>query len=187
MITRTFDEGPWKGLTTLDLALTPKEIDLLREIAVEMDGNDWEDGRQGTGYFKLNLMDIYAGGDSLLGAVRSRLLNAIKRRLGLPDGLKLQRRNDFWLLYYPEGSSVPWHVDPAPPGAKHWRANVCVTAPKEGGAFVVRNGYFVEANLPVNLAESEGILFCASDREHAVGHVLKGYRLVVSVGAIIDD
>lgn len=55
---------------------------------------NWQEGRQGTGYFKLPLL--------------------ISERF----------KFDSYILKYPKGSSIPTHTDPAPKGKKHFRFNL---------------------------------------------------------------
>jgi hypothetical protein len=182
MISRYFSEGPWKGLTSLDLALTPDEIEILKYVAAT--ATDWEKGRQGSGYFKLDLKELSVDFYNL-STVRTRLLNAIQKHTHA-TGPEIQKANDFWLIYYPEGVGVCPHKDPAPAKAKHVRANVAVTKPLTGGVFRVPNGYFKECDLPIDLLPGQGVVFSPSEVQHSVTDAGIGGRLVVSVGAIIS-
>lgn len=183
MISHYYAEGPFRGLTGLDLALTPKDFETLHTIAVDDLG--WERGRQEGGeYFTLSLMDqVWL---HTLREVRTRLLGAIAKHAGVKP-VKLQDKNDFWLIYYPEGSvGVPTHKDPAPFGAKHVRANVAVTSPETGGKLVLPNATNSDRWLEIPPSPGQGIIFSPSEAEHAVSPVGKGGRLIVSVGAIIS-
>jgi hypothetical protein len=53
----------------------------------------WKEGRQGSGYWKLKLLE-------------SKLL-----------------KFDLYILKFPTGSYIDWHRDPAVEGHKHWRLN----------------------------------------------------------------
>lgn len=67
----------------------------------------WIEGRQGSGYFKLKLLE-------------SKLF-----------------KFDVYLLKYPVGSYIDVHIDPSPEGYEHHRLNVILKKPKKGGTFVL--------------------------------------------------
>lgn len=69
----------------------------------------WIDGRQGTGYKKIKLLES-------------------KKFLF-----------DCYLLYFPEGSEIPPHRDPVPQGYKHYRLNIFLVKAIEGGIFLCKN------------------------------------------------
>lgn len=67
----------------------------------------WVEGRQGSGYFKLKILE-------------SKLF-----------------KFDIYLLKFPVDSYINLHTDPALPGYKHHRLNIVLKAPKKGGTFVL--------------------------------------------------
>jgi hypothetical protein len=69
----------------------------------------WEEGRQGSGYYKLKLME-------------SRFF-----------------KFDMYLLKFPEGSYIETHTDPAPKDHDHHRLNIVLKRAKKGGRFVKSN------------------------------------------------
>lgn len=184
MIAQRFDQShPWHKLTALELALSPIEMETVREQAAEADS--WRPGRQGSGYYTLDLKE-WSWHVAPLRSVQTRLLNAIAKHADAP-GVKLQGSNDFHLIYYPEGSGVSMHKDPAPFGARHFRANVAVTSPEFGGELVLPNGCYPSLPMNVKLLPGQGIIFEPSAVEHGVTLAGAGGRLVVSVGAVISD
>jgi hypothetical protein len=50
-------------------------------------------------------------------------------------------KSDCYLIYYPEGSSIPEHTDPTP-GYRHNRFNIELVKPEVGGEFV--NGFYLK-------------------------------------------
>jgi hypothetical protein len=182
MITRKYEDGLWKHLVTLHMALTPKEIDLLREIAVQMDSSDWEPGPNDS-YVKLDLQEIY---DDKLQFLKARLAEAIRQHAPHCQSLRTDSF-DFGLLYYPDWSSVPWHRDTTASYRKYWRADVCVTTSQEYSAFMVPGGCMRSGSLSVPLNEGEGVLFCVQEATHSIYPTRKGNRLVVSVGTWAEE
>jgi hypothetical protein len=67
----------------------------------------WQDGRQGTGYKVLTL-------------INSKLLKL-----------------DLHILKYPEGTYIPSHIDPAREGYEHYRLNIVLKKAKYGGSLIV--------------------------------------------------
>lgn len=67
----------------------------------------WEKGRQGTGYFKLKLFE-------------SKVF-----------------KFDVYLLKFPVGCEVPWHLDPTIPGYAHYRRNFTLNPQLDGGEVLV--------------------------------------------------
>jgi hypothetical protein len=105
----------------------------------------WQSGRQGSGYDKMLL---------LTGS------------WPLPF--------DSYLIRYPEGSSIPPHMDPVKEG-RHYRLNVILKSPKSGGEFVCANPIYSSARIK---------LFRPDECEHSVTLVQGGSRYVFSVGWI---
>lgn len=191
MISQHYTEGPWKGLTSLDLVLTPEESQNLQAVAATDD--DWEKGRQEGGYFKLFLGGIDKdGGQSYEPYVngfrdlRKRLSRAVAKFAGVPYA-QVQTRHDFWLLFFPQDSFVAPHQDPVPKGHRHIRVNVAVTAAESGGRIVVPNGFYTDSILPVQLRPGQGLIFEPSAVKHSLERVYKGSQLFVSLGADIKE
>jgi hypothetical protein len=107
----------------------------------------WRFGRQGGGYSVLTLFS--------------------SKRLRL----------DVHLIRMRQGDAVPWHIDPAPEGFKHFRFNFILRRPKLGGWFEARGP--TDALL---VRTSRAMLFRADTLEHRVTAIERGSRLVLSVG-----
>jgi hypothetical protein len=106
----------------------------------------WQRGRQGTGY------------DKMLLATGSWPL-----------------RFDTYLIRYPEGSHVPPHTDPVQSG-RHYRLNIVLKAPAQGGEFVCARPLF----------ESSRVKFFRPDLcEHSVTPVQGGSRYLLSIGWVL--
>lgn len=103
----------------------------------------WQMGRQGSGYDKL-----------LLG------------------GLRWPLPCDCYLLRFPEGSSVPPHVDRVERG-RHDRLNVIVRRARSGGEFVCGKTLFASERIK---------LFRPDVETHSVTRVEHGVRWVFSIG-----
>lgn len=178
---RDYREKKW--LRRLHLFLTEHERYMLEELAT-LEG-DWESGRQGTGYFKLDLrelVDMGADDDEhdWLFELTMRALDEIGEYTGkdpeLYDGW------DVYLLYYPDGSEIPPHTDPTPtPEQKHVRLNAVVDAALEGGDLVLYSDREVKA---FSVGAGDAIIFSPSDQTHAVDPI-QGRRIVFSVGALV--
>jgi hypothetical protein len=175
--------------TELSLFLGPKERSKLEDLAAGY--NDWERGRQGDEYFKLDLMEhLICNEEAWLQDLVTRCLGAIQAHDG---GRPWDRapKHDLWLLFYPGGGGVRWHKDPALPGLKHVRLNAVIKA-GEGGDLLVRpepkisgcREYQGEAER-YRLAAGQAVVFEPSRFEHAVSPVLQGERLVLSVGTFL--
>lgn len=115
-------------------------------------------GRQGTGYFK--------------GHVRHEGSISFLWRL-FPEGTPVER--DSYLLFYPQGSHIPLHTDPAPEGHDHYRLNILLAGPTEG---LVVDG--VERKLEVG----DGYLFRPDLELHEVKPIVRETRVVLSLGAL---
>lgn len=81
---------------------------------------------------------------------------------------------DVYLLYYPVGSSIPKHVDPVD-SKEHYRVNVVLNNAKRGGALVIYQGNLMVKN-------QRFVYFRPDVAEHEVTMVLRGYRLILSIG-----
>jgi len=84
---------------------------------------------------------------------------------------------DAYLLRFPEGSHVPRHVDPVP-GRRHWRLNVTLVAPGDGGEFVCGRAWRLGRRVT---------LFRPDRDVHSVTRVTRGTRVVLSVGWTIRE
>lgn len=108
----------------------------------------WEPGRQGTGYLKKLLWF----GPTPFSTVWF----------------------DAYLLKFPVGSDIPWHVDSVKPGEKHYRLNVYLKGAKRGGEFLCKkpplfNGGFFQ-------------VFRPDINPHMVTKIEEGTRYVLSIG-----
>lgn len=102
----------------------------------------WSKGRQGTGYNKICLF-------------QSKLLMC-----------------DVYLLYYPQGSEIPWHTDEVKSG-KHYRLNIMLKKATKGGEFLCEKPIY---------AKYRTFLFRPDLSEHAVARIDVGWRMMFSVG-----
>ena len=143
---------------------------ILRGLFVPLLGDPhWQEGRQGTGYRKLDLRqrDLPA-----LSAVRASALALLAPPL--PDFY------DEWLLQYLPGDFIPPHRDPPlADGLAHLRLNILVLAGEGGSLFL--NGE------PHPLLPGEAILFRPDRVTHAVETVRSGMRLVWSLGTNLPE
>jgi hypothetical protein len=139
------------------------EVDWFRRRAEH--ANDWHEGRQGTGYEVLPLKK------ELTMFFTSVFVKRALRHIGEPV-------EDFWdtyLIRYPDGSSIPKHLDDASFGLRHRRLNAMVTAPEDGGRLTINN-------IEIPLLVGDAVLFYPNEEEHEVTTV-RGTRLIFSVGA----
>lgn len=102
----------------------------------------WSKGRQGTGYNKICLFQ--------------------SKRLMC----------DCYLLYYPQGSEIPAHVDEVQEG-KHYRLNIMLKRAKKGGEFLCENPIY---------AKYRTYLFRPDISEHCVTRIDVGWRMMLSIG-----
>lgn len=108
----------------------------------------WQKGRQGTGYDKMLLLTAH---------------------WPLPF--------DSYLIRYPEGSEIPPHTDPVTTD-RHYRLNVILKSPREGGDFVCATPIFATRRIK---------LFRPDACEHSVTRVVGGSRYVFSLGWVRKD
>lgn len=128
------------------------------------EGGTFTAGRQGTGYDKLDLLE---------SPTAERLVKKCLRELGDP------LLYDAWLLRYPVGSEIPVHTDPPVPGMCHVRINALALG-SSGGVLYVDG-----AELP--LETGDAYLFRPDVMRHMVTKVERNERLVLSVGANVDE
>lgn len=113
----------------------------------------WEKGRQGSGYNKMLLF-----------------------RTSWPIHF------DYYLLHYPEQSYLPSHTDPVD-GYKHYRLNIILKRPKDGGLFICPKPIW-------ELGVGHRVVFFRSDEMvHGLTRIYEGSRWVLSFGWAIkrDD
>lgn len=195
MIRRTYPkDNPWHHLTVFDLVATGEELKKLYDYAVESDPDDWRPGRQGSGYFKQdlkNLVTVTMPGedrkwirklhDSMISEIHYSATGSYTYAHS-----DWGRLSDCWLIYYPEGSYIPWHTDPVPKGTTMYRMNLVVTSPRKGGDLSVPNGWQKSEPLTVNFEPGQAVLFKPSEIKHSITPVGTGGRLVLSVGRLYD-
>lgn len=188
MITTVYTEGPAKGLTYLDLALTPDESKSVQTIAAE--DTDWKPGRQKDSiYYKLSISSDPESECSYPGAfpdLRKRLSLAVAKFAGVPYK-NVYINHDFYLLYFPQEGFVRAHTDEAPKGMRHIRANVAVTIAEDGGELVVPNGFYKQSWLHIKFSPGSGVIFEPSAAEHGLNRVNKGSQLWVSLGTLVEE
>lgn len=109
--------------------------------------NKWELGRQGSGYYKLK---IFAS-----------------------EWLKM----DCYILKYPEGSSVPRHIDKLTPKLSmyydHNRLNIILKHPEKGGVFWCEKPF---------ISGPRFILFRPDEHKHSISKIEEGTRYVLGIG-----
>ena len=112
----------------------------------------WMEGRQGSGYWKFKIFE-------------SKLLKC-----------------DFYLLKYPTGSYIDWHVDPSVYGYRHWRMNIIIWE-SQGGRFETMKGGLHPHLDGINLIQTRFVnIFNPDIVEHRVTEVIKGTRYALSFG-----
>ncbi len=142
--------------------LSADDIRLMVSIADAR--SHWQDGRQETGYEKLNIKD------------EIDCQPAIVRALGLVGAM-----DEFWdayLLRYPNGAYIPTHKDDAGFGReKHMRLNALIEKPEDGGKLTINYR-------SVDLDVGDAVIFMPNAQVHSVSKVF-GERLMFSVGCWI--
>lgn len=166
--------------------LTDLESEMLKEVAAEIHSG-WTRGRQEGFYFKLDIKELIDQGrydeDLMwLSDIGDRGLGELR---SFTSQSRLHDSWDAYLLFYPDGSSIPEHRDPAPEGMKHVRLNAVVRAPSAGGAlrFTKEDGT-VSTQYNFRLNANEALIFSPSEFVHAVDAVV-GPRLVLSLGCLV--
>mgnify|MGYP003384666059 CR=1 FL=1 len=106
----------------------------------------WQYGRQGTGYDKMLLLTA-------------------------PWPIAF----DSYLIRYPEGSSIPAHVDQVESG-RHYRLNIILKSAQSGGEFICKSAIFSSKRIK---------LFRPDVSEHSVSKVISGRRYVLSIGWVV--
>jgi hypothetical protein len=149
------------NLTIIPGFLDPEECELFGKLADDL---VFDDGRQGTGYYKAPLPDL-----DFIRALRKEALYLLN--VTEPHGY------DCYLLKYPEGSHIPPHKDDAPFGTQHRRLNAIVEA-GEGGVLIIDNQ-------PITLNQFDAYTFRPDLLLHEVTTITKGTRLVFTVGVLI--
>lgn len=109
----------------------------------------WEQGRQNTGYYKMLL--AYC---KFPAWIRKYVLGF-----------------DLYLLWYPEGTEIPEHVDEVK-GYRHYRVNVVLKRCKSGGEFQTNHA----------IIDWSWLKIFPSDQPHSVTKILKGTRCLLSFG-----
>lgn len=171
--------------TRLHLFLSPFEAEFLEDITVSEDY--WKPGRREGGYFKLNIKELVEQSsfdDDLapLAEVSERALDELRRFTGVNE---LDEKWDAYLLFYPPGSEVVAHKDPAPVGMKHVRLNVVVRAAEDGGELVIYEGDDAGTWHHFNAQTvGEGVIFSPSTHTHKVREIA-GSRVVLSFGCLV--
>jgi len=135
----------------------------------------WQEGRQGTGYEKLDLRaaleaDAFADERSLLETV----LTQARVSFGVPILMW-----DAYFIRYREGAFVPEHRDPTGT-SKHLRLNALLAAAEDGTGQLRLSGNVFD------LAEGDAVLFRPDVIDHSVSTVL-GERALLSVGCVVKD
>lgn len=140
--------------------LVPSECDALESMSHDV---QWEQGRQGTGYLKHGLIHEPAAQLWIQRALHV---------LGDPEEF------DAWLLYYPTGSEIPAHTDPAREGMCHVRLNAIVTGCIGGDLYL--------GNKKLALSQTDAYIFRPDITLHSVTPIQAGSRIVLSVGASVS-
>ena len=85
------------------------------------------------------------------------------------------KRLDMHLIKYPEGASIPEHIDAVEYG-KHYRLNIILKQPKKGGIFKCDKTIIDWKNVK---------LFRSDIHKHSVTKIDIGERVVLSIGVIL--
>lgn len=194
MIRYVYPQGnPWSHLVTYDLFASKSDIAKVEELATDLEPDEWKPGRQGSGYFKYELSDLLPREDSssyrldFLLRLQCRMLREIQwNATGRYEETTGNRASDYWLIYYPEGSHIPWHRDPVPEGKVMYRMNLVISRAEKGGKLGVPNGWVKDERLYVNFDPGQAVLFRPSEVDHTVTLMERGGRLVLSAGKLFD-
>lgn len=142
--------------------LDAADVKRCKEISIAL--NNWDRGRQETGYERAYLKDVIG--------VQNYITRAIVE-LGILDDMW-----DAYFLRYPNGSYIPPHKDDTAFGrTKHMRLNALISKPDDGGVLVIDDK-------AIKLNEGDAVIFTPNLSAHSVSKVV-GERLVFSVGCLI--
>lgn len=84
---------------------------------------------------------------------------------------------DMYLLKYPQGSEITSHVDQVKSG-KHYRLNIILKNADIGGNFNVEKSIFETKRIKI---------FRPDISKHSVSKIIKGERILFSLGFILRD
>lgn len=171
MANRPTPWGEFKGPYEVFAFLTDSDCEYLRGIADAANG--WTPGRQNTGYNVLPLFRWQHIGR--VSELIDRALAVIEREI-LGDPSQFDKNWDAYLVWYPNGTSIPTHRDKIGFG-HHRRLNALITAPTSGGELIIEGKV-------VDLQRGFAVMFHPDEVDHSVTEVL-GERLVFSVGAVL--
>lgn len=87
-------------------------------------------------------------------------------------GARWPLKFDLYLLKFPTGSEIPPHTDPVTE-SRHYRLNIVLKNAIEGGEFICKDPIFETRRLK---------LFRPDVSEHQVTKIIKGQRLLLSLG-----
>lgn len=135
----------------------------IEQLLLFSEQNDFEPGRQGTGYMKARIPR------ALFPELREDSLSAL--------GVPVHSAHDCYLVRYDVGNWIGPHDDPAPPGFDHHRLNAIVSV-AEGGQLVVEGE-------PIQLGIGDGYVFRPDLQKHEVTKVTAGTRMIWSVGVLV--
>lgn len=143
--------------------LTAQDATLIRWTTAKR-GDQFEKGRQNTGYDKLDVKTL------------PEFEDLIRRSLDVHGYAKEANYWDAWILRYVEGASIPAHRDEAEIfNMRHHRLNAVALEPNLGGKLFLDTQPYP---MPVGWA----LIFTPDEIVHAVSEVTDGIRLVWSVG-----
>lgn len=114
-----------------------------------LDKFTWKTGRQSSGYSKISLLESM---------------------WPIPF--------DMYLLKFPEGSSIPEHIDTVQAGFKHYRLNVILKKSRSGGEFCSEHSI-------INWSRVK--FFRPDISKHSVTQVVGGSRYVLSFGFLLKE
>lgn len=146
--------------------LTPKDISELLKYTDCLVEEDFDIGRLGTKYEKVNITHRK---DSHL----EQLTDLARRTLTS----RTIKEWDAWLLCMPDGSWIPPHVDLSPSG-EHKRLNACIQASNRGGVFGIEGRQVV-------IDPGVAIIFRPDILRHEVSMTVGRPRWMLSVGVTV--
>jgi len=152
--------------------LSNSDISVLIELEQKY-SYSFQPGRQGSGYFKLNLLDSMIPSD-IVGLVESiDIFRRSLKEVGYLQGNKW----DSYLIRYPIGSSIPPHRDRVGFGLEHHRINA-----------IVKQGEFTKVNIDNvfygSIETGDAYIFRPDLQKHSVPKITDSERLVFSLGLI---